>query len=548
MDETKTDIPLDETKTDTPLDETKTNTPSDGTKTNTPSYGTKTAFTGDVASDTDHIWGGLYSKALADFIKNKDTKPPIVLGIAGHWGAGKTSQMRSLRREIDSDNFQSSITTEPEKVEMTLGDFWHQLSEMRSSRWKLWNRAMKKKKVRQEQQLDSSVLTVWFNAWRYSRDEQLWAALLKSIIEQSISRMNVFERELFLMKLNMKRIDIDKIRMAIYQKILVRTLPLLITGFAILTILMLLFGWQIIYGSPIIIIILIYKFVSYFKEPLNSFELDNYVKHLQYDEKIGFIGEIEKDFMYVQNHLLRTNAKIVVFVDDLDRSAPKKIVDIIEAINLFFGSEECRCIFVLGIDTEFVAKSIECEYDQLAQKLETKNFGMHFLQKIVQVIFTLPEPSSDQLKDYLNYIIDPLKQDVEKRSDPNIVRKIGDQLHNNAPDVTKINDAAYRLELSPEEQAALEEAKIETAVEMLTENDPKVREVLEEGLNYLEKNPRQIKRFINLFRLEALISIRQRGPLGKDDFQQLAKLVALSMLYPEILKKMRLTPSILTLL
>ncbi|MCK5346558.1 MAG: hypothetical protein KAR20_24280, partial [Candidatus Heimdallarchaeota archaeon] len=446
--------------------------------------------------------------------------------------AGKTSLMKSLRKKIDPNCCQPSFI-EPEKVEMTL--------------WNFCKRIMKKGKMDENQELNSSVLTVWFNAWRYSKDEQLWAALVKSIIEQSTGRMNVIKREQFLMELNMKRIDIDKIRRVIYQNILIRTIPVLFVGVAIL-ILTLMLGLNIIYGSVFIIISFLYKFRSYFKEPLSSFKLDNYVKHLQYDKKIGFIDEVEKDFMDVQHQLLRKNEKLVVFIDDLDRCAPKKIIDIIEAINLFFGNEECKCIFVLGIDNEFVAKSIECEYDQLAQKLETKNFGMHFLQKIVQVIFTLPEPSSDQLKDYLNYIIDPLKQDVEKRSDPNIVRKIGDQLHNNAPDVTKINDAAYRLELSPEEQAALEEAKIETAVEMLTENDPKVREVLEEGLNYLEKNPRQIKRGKRVFRLEALISIRQRGPLGKDDFQQLAKLVAVSMLYPEILKKMRLTPSILTLL
>ena len=65
------------------------------------------------------------------------------------------------------------------------------------------------------------------------------------------------------------------------------------------------------------------------------------------------------------------------------------------------------------------------------------------------------------------------------------------------------------------------------AAEMLTESDPQVRDVLENALRILERRPRQVKRFLNLFRLTTLLTIRQKGPLTKEDFERLAKWVSL---------------------
>ena len=172
--------------------------------------------------------------------------------------------------------------------------------------------------------------------------------------------------------------------------------------------------------------------------------------------------------------------------------------------------------------------------------MENQHFGRQFLQKIVQVSLTIPEPTPEQLRSYFNSIINS-QQDVEVEPDPNRVEEIAEELRREADDATQVAEIVEEKQrgLSPDEQPVLEKAARDVAAEMQTEKDPQVRGVLEEALNYLERKPRQVKRFLNLFRLTSYLHIQRRGPLSKEDYQRLAKWVALSMRYPEFTQKAR---------
>jgi len=472
----------------------------------TEEYGTTSTFTADTPSDVDQIWGGVYIQALADFIRHEETTPPLVIGINAPWGAGKTSLMEALRKEIDNE-VQKSATEDEER----------------------------------------SFPTAWFNAWKYAKDYQLWAALVHSVIKQLIARRKPVDRIKFLLKLNWKRIDKEKIYNSLFRR-----LPLLF-GCVIIVVFTLLFviwkeleliwgllsgkfdGWGVIGGLLLLIDfaavgVVATKVWKLFSKPL-SFKYEDYLNKPDYEKKIGFLREVEEDFARVLA-LLTEEQKFVIFVDDLDRCSPGKIVEVIEAINVFFGSEKCQCIFVLGIDTDFIAKSIECAYKPLVQAMEDGNFGKHFLQKIIQVSLTLPEPTPEQLKSYFKSIINS-QQDGEiagesHQETDDVEKPAGDEI------IQRERDESLAAEQSASEQ---EEAERDEAVKMLSENDPQVREVLEEALEYLEKKPRQVIRFLNLFRLSALLHIRQQGPLSREDFQRLAKRVAISMRYPEFIQQ-----------
>ena len=57
-----------------------------------------------------------------------------------------------------------------------------------------------------------------------------------------------------------------------------------------------------------------------------------------------------------------------MFVDDLDRCLPEKAIGVLEAIKLFLDVE--NCIFMLGLDQEVIARSVEMKYKELGEKQE----------------------------------------------------------------------------------------------------------------------------------------------------------------------------------
>ena len=91
-----------------------------------------------VDSDRDEFDFEDYSALLAQRLVEEE--PPFTLGIFGRWGSGKTSLMRRIRHELTAHC------------------------------------------AAQGYQQDA-VLPVWFNAWKYDREEAIWRALLVHTLE-----------------------------------------------------------------------------------------------------------------------------------------------------------------------------------------------------------------------------------------------------------------------------------------------------------------------------------------------------------------------------
>jgi len=46
-----------------------------------------------------------YAKTLAELIANKDNKTPIVVGVYGPWGSGKTTLMEAVKKLLEGETF-----------------------------------------------------------------------------------------------------------------------------------------------------------------------------------------------------------------------------------------------------------------------------------------------------------------------------------------------------------------------------------------------------------------------------------------------------------
>jgi len=90
------------------------------------------------------------------------------------------------------------------------------------------------------------------------------------------------------------------------------------------------------------------------------------------------------------------NKKIVVFIDDLDRCRPDKVIEIIESFKIFLDIK--GFVYVMTLSKNIVEKAIETKYKDLEIN------GNDYLEKIIQIPVLMPEWGNDEFQKYLKEI------------------------------------------------------------------------------------------------------------------------------------------------
>lgn len=139
--------------------------------------------------------------------------------------------------------------------------------------------------------------------------------------------------------------------------------------------------------------------------------IPNYIKPKKPEDSIALIDDFDKKFQELVN-IYAKDKKIVIFIDDLDRCLPEKAISILEAIKLFLDAE--KCIFVIGINKKIIEKGVNLRYKQLAFD------GADYMEKIIQIPFTLPELRDEDSKVFIEKIA---PEPIRNHSD--IIAKIG---------------------------------------------------------------------------------------------------------------------------
>jgi hypothetical protein len=97
---------------------------------------------------------------------------------------------------------------------------------------------------------------------------------------------------------------------------------------------------------------------------------------------------------------------LVVLIDDLDRCNPDHIIDNLEAIKLFLNVEHTA--FVIGADRRIVEHAIRDKYAQRSadpgDREQTERLVKDYLEKLVQVPYTLPRLSTTEIETYMTLL------------------------------------------------------------------------------------------------------------------------------------------------
>jgi hypothetical protein len=266
-----------------------------------------------------------------------------------------------------------------------------------------------------------------------------------------------------------------------------------------------------------------------------------------YGGKTGFLHLVQTDMRHVLDLVASDDRPLVVFVDDLDRCSSGTVAQVIEAINLFLAGEFPGCVFILAMEPEVVAAHVEVAYRGLAETMPAgpgAGLGWRFLEKIVQL--PLSVPSLDAPPAYVRALLEITEDAPEPaapssaapdESDPSVEREI----RRRAPTIASLDRVARQLQ---HEMTGRRGEPLSPEIRMATERvyddlytDRKAYDAISELLPALtHPNPREIKRYVNVFRFYSFITFsRALAGGGRATDHEVAKLAMLTIRWPHLL-------------
>src|SRR5262245_5616342 len=572
------------------------------------------ALARDYWTTEDFLGYGAYARAIAEFIKHPNTKPPLTIGIKGPWGAGKTSVMRMVQSQLDPpDNpgdsdwrFKPLALTPRGKQVLNQGDSQPGKDVGETTVKTVLERAA----AAPTEQLDLSPAsraeaaaqhaaverpTVWFNPWMYQTGEQLWAGLAHEIITQVTGRLPRGQRERFWLELNLRRVNREALRRRIYtlvvQKLLV-PVAILATGIIAAGVITALGGSvadivaivtagvsllsALVIGARSVVRLLgkdAARAVPQLVDgPIGLPGKEDLIAEVQgwaglvaepdYQTKAGFLYFVQTDMRHVLDLVATPQRPLVVFIDDLDRCSPGVVTQTIEAVNLFLAGQFPHCIFVLAIEPAVVAAHIETAHKDLVARLAEydadqswSRLGWRFLEKIVQLPLALPPPPPDLAERYGRTLFAPpgpgsaadaagerIRRAAEAEQVELARRRAQPRLADLPRERAEVQQRAQVEHGLDETEARIvaETVAVQRFASTFSDDDDEVRQaIVTEALALPHRNPREMKRLVNLFRFYALIVNERRVLVDArsqtEVFAQVARLAALTNRWPHLL-------------
>ena len=251
------------------------------------------------------------SKTISKLIR--DSSPHFTIGIYGEWGTGKTTLMKCIESDLVDDQV----------------DRRHQ-----------------------------KIFPIWFNAWKYEREESLATISLLKTVAYSLENHVKFDP---LSKIIFKGLTI--VGKDLMQQIAMQVVS---------------------------------------KDRANANE--------EIDEKMQYLNKLYRDSVYyegldnIRQQLEEIRAedgdyRVVVFIDDLDRCSSNKALEVLESIKLFLDME--GFVFIIGLSHKTVTQLITQAYQQTGVK------GEDYIKKIIQIPIKIPSWTKESIIDLIGHSIVP---------------------------------------------------------------------------------------------------------------------------------------------
>lgn len=219
--------------------------------------------------------------------------------------------------------------------------------------------------------------------------------------------------------------------------------------------------------------------------------------------------------------------RIVLYIDDLDRCSPTKVVEILQAVHLLLAFP--LFVVVVGVDARWVVRSLDARYRELlrtdaatdgAQKLQEFNelFGTasahDYMEKIFQIPFWIKPMTADGSR---RMIVDLLKGSVADASETDareaargtatdaVVPAVGQRVANTNGSPTEADARLLGMTDTSQTDAAQQQ---DLAPPVTPDLSPEGLSISRAELEFMSalapllgRSPRTLKRFVNVYRL-----------------------------------------------
>jgi len=240
------------------------------------------------------------------------------------------------------------------------------------------------------------------------------------------------------------------------------------------------------------------------------------------------IRKFRKDF---DKLLSETDIRsLVILIDDLDRCLPERIIETLEAIKLFAAVS--KTAFVIGADPRIVRHAIATRYvnqqlnDPESSRQEESNLVTDYLEKLIQIPYYLPRLSPAEIETYINLLL--CQKYLSKEQYATIAGDWSQKRKTNFY-------ASYQYGSI---KVALARSKVPENLEERLVWSNAVAPVITEGL---KGNPRQVKRMLNAMLLRQRLAKVANIPI-RDEV--LAKLMVLEYTNPRLFGDLNLWQAI----
>ncbi|WNJ16973.1 P-loop NTPase fold protein [Pontibacter sp. G13] len=510
-------------------------------------FETQTKLHSDQWARKDWLGYRNYAKPIADIIADKASFPPLTVGILAPWGQGKTTLMRYIQDEIAARREKEIVQeeAEPTPVKGTTIASW----------------LSKKGHFELDANTQLEYPVIWFNPWKYHSTDQIYAGMAHAIITGLVDHLpNAWTKQEFWLALQYKRLDLPKMRRELLQYLILKLAPwALISAVSAVAMLLMLTknslaaDWRMTIPGLTGALSFAKGIQSYLKH--QSASLTEYIKPYltqpNYEERLGNFHHVEEDLERVFDLLVHKDAPAVIFIDDLDRCSPKKVVEVIEAINLMMNAKyNHKCYFVIGMDGQVVAASLDAAYSQIQGNLSSRELrlgsvGWYFLDKFIQLPVFIPTLNDEEKAYFLKQMFQPKvgpteevpnpTQKIKARSKPEQerIKKQAAAILHASQDLQENVRAAAEQSFSMEEVDAM---VLEVALEE-NKDSQEIRDEIRRFAPFLDPSPRSLKRFANMLRYYSALQILRKtkgDPMASTT--ALAKWLTISLRWPQMVR------------
>jgi predicted KAP-like P-loop ATPase len=219
---------------------------------------------------------------------------------------------------------------------------------------------------------------------------------------------------------------------------------------------------------------------------------------------------------------------LVVFIDDLDRCSPERIIENLEAIKLFLNVP--KTAFVIGADRRIIRQAVAWRYREAlkepaasdsSQLESSERLVDDYLEKLIQIPYRLPRLSPSEIETYLTLLF------CKRHLSSEVFSRVFAEAQRQR---TQDRYRAFN------QSCALEVLKGTTVPAVLSESLQVGASISSQITDVLQGNPRQVKRFLNAFFLRRKLANVAKLVDVKDEV--LVKLMLLEYKAPKLFEKL----------